>query len=513
MHGYFPFFSSTLLVVFAGRAIRDPPNGQPPGAARGQTSRFRLPPPLRPRLPAQLKTPLLSLGPPPHYGLRLAAAVAAAMGRPSGSGVRKTPPFISPSSSLSSSSYSKGSRPFRRLPSLPKPPLAPPAPHFAGRRRKKAPARLWMRMDRWGGCEVFMCDKAFVAERSGVHMRELRVIGPLLSRCPSILAREKAMVINLEFIRAIVTADEVLLLEPLAQEVIPFIDKLRHHFPLKSIEVDVGATQVDNLDGEHAQTGAECELPFEFQVLELTLEAVCLSFNSSLSDLNRHAVFVLDELTKNVSTRNLERVRSLKSNLTSLLAGVQKVRDEVEHLLDHNENMAQLHLSRKQTKNQQDQALLASAAINSIFSSKTSLARPNSIINQAMGVATSATLDTDAGNLEMLLESYFIQLDGIRNRIAMVRGYIVDTEDYINIQLDNQRNQLIQFHLILIIVSFGIAINTWIVASFAMNLPHNGDKNTAVGPFLPFVGATSSFCLLVVVVLFAYAWRNRLLSS
>jgi magnesium transporter len=42
-----------------------------------------------------------------------------------------------------------------------------------------------MRMDRWGGCEVFMCDKAFVAERSGVHARELRVVGPLLSRYPS----------------------------------------------------------------------------------------------------------------------------------------------------------------------------------------------------------------------------------------------------------------------------------------------------------------------------------------
>ncbi|KAK8446853.1 hypothetical protein SEVIR_9G551800v4 [Setaria viridis] len=435
------------------------------------------------------------------------------MGRLCGSGGRRPPPFLSPSASFSSSLHSKRSRPFRRLPSLPKPPLAPPAPHFAGRRRNKAPARLWMRMDRWGGCEVFMCDKAFVVERSGVHTRELRVIGPLLSRYPSILAREKAMVINLEFIRAIVTADEVLLLEPLAQEVIPFIDKLRHHFPLKSMVVDVGATQVDNLDGKHAQTGAECELPFEFQVLELALEAVCSSFRSSLSDLNRHAVFVLDELTKNVSTRNLERVRSLKSNLTSLLAGVHKVRDEVEYLLDHNENMAQLPLSWKQAKNQQDQALLVSAAVSSNFPSKTSLARPNPITNQAMGIATSAPLDTDAGNLEMLLESYFMQLDGIRNRIVMVREYIVDTEDYINIQLDNQRNQLIQFHLALIIVSFGIAINTLIAASFAMNLPHNGDENTAVGPFWPFVGATSSFCLLVVIVLFTYAWRNRLLGS
>ena len=97
-----------------------------------------------------------------------------------------------------------------------------------------------------------------------------------------------------------------------------------------------------------------------------------------------------------------------------------KVRDEVQHLLDHNENMAELHLSWKPTKTLQDQALLASGAINSNFPSQTSLARPNPIINQAMGIVTSVPLDTDAGNLEMLLESYFMQLDGIRNRIVMV---------------------------------------------------------------------------------------------
>lgn len=107
------------------------------------------------------------------------------MGMLSGTvGARKPPPFLTPSSS-----FSKRSRVVGRLPSLPRPPVgAAPAPHPAARRmRKKAPARLWMKMDRWGRCEVFMSDRAFVAERSGVHARDLRVVGPLLSRCPSIL--------------------------------------------------------------------------------------------------------------------------------------------------------------------------------------------------------------------------------------------------------------------------------------------------------------------------------------
>ncbi|CAL5424786.1 unnamed protein product [Camellia sinensis] len=70
--------------------------------------------------------------------------------------------------------------------------------------------------------------------------------------------------------------------------------------------------------------GLQCDLPFEFQVLEIALKVVCTYLDSSVADLERNAYSVLDELVRNVSTKNLERVRSLKSNLTSLLARVQK---------------------------------------------------------------------------------------------------------------------------------------------------------------------------------------------
>ncbi|XP_006649364.1 putative magnesium transporter MRS2-H [Oryza brachyantha] len=374
------------------------------------------------------------------------------------------------------------------LPSRPRPPLAPPARVMGKSKRNPASTRLWMRLDRRGGCEMVMCDKAFVARRSGLPARDLRLLGPLLSRSPSILAREKAMVINLEFIRAIVTADEVLVLEPLAQEVLPFVEKLRKHFPLNSLDVDGVSSHaaMDNQDGKLDQDvrclneaeGAEHELPFEFQVLDFALEAVCLLYNSTVSDLDRHAVAVLDDLIKSVSTTNLERVRSLKSSLTCLLASVQKVRDEIEDILDDDKNMAHMCITRK-TKGQKDEE----------------------------------PLDTDAHLVDMLLETYFKQFDGIRNRIFLVRQYIVDTEDYINIQLDNKRNELIQLQLMLIVASFGIAINTFIAAAFAMNIPHCGHHFIIGGPFGPFVGVTSSLCMSIVILLFTYAWRNRLLCT
>uniref|UniRef100_A0A0D9VPA9 Magnesium transporter n=1 Tax=Leersia perrieri TaxID=77586 RepID=A0A0D9VPA9_9ORYZ len=398
-----------------------------------------------------------------------------------------------------------------------RPPFAPESCVMGNSKRKAAAAstRLWMRLDRWGGCEMAMCDKAFVARHSGLPARDLRILGPLHSRSPSILAREKAMIINLEFVRAIVTADEVLVLEPLAQEVLPFVEKLRKHFPLNSLNADDVSSQVhmNNQDGKLAQhvpcfneeESEDHELPFEFQVLDFALEAVCLSYDLAVSDLNMHSVSVLDDLIKSVSTRNLERVRSLKSNLTCLLASVQKVRGEVEHILDDNENMAHLCITRK-TKGQNDET-------NSIFCQKTRSSRTNSIVEKKTGICTSITLDSDTHVLDMLLEAYFKQFDGIRNSIFLVQQYIVDTEDYINTQLDNKRNELMRLRLMLIVASFGIAINTFIIAAFAMNIPHGGHHFNNGGPFGPFVGATSTLCMSVVIMMFSYAWRNRLLCT
>jgi len=211
-----------------------------------------------------------------------------------------------------------------------------------------------------------------------------------------------------------------------------------------------------------------------------------------------------------VSTRNLERVRSLKSLLTRLLARVQKVRDEIEHLLDDNEDMEHLYLTRKQVQNQQVETIMSSATSNSIVPAGTAVARLNSSFRRSVSIATSMHLDNDVEDLEMLLEAYFMQLDGIRNRILSVREYIDDTEDYVNIQLDNQRNELIQLQLTLTIASFGIATNTYIAGAFAMNIP-SSLYSTDGSLFWPFVGGTSSGCFVIFIVLLGYAWWKKLL--
>ncbi|GMJ06851.1 magnesium transporter 6 [Hibiscus trionum] len=394
----------------------------------------------------------------------------------------------------------------------------------AGKGKKKAAgARLWMRFDTGGVSELVEYDKSAIIKRASIPARDLRILGPVFSHSSTILAREKAMVVNLEFIKAIVTAEEILILDPLQQEVLQFVDQLRLQLPHRSAYKARGAGTGDVNDSEtHVSTGGhwlpvpeameglQCELPFEFQVLEIALEVVCSFLDKSVAELERDAYPVLDELARNVSTKNLEHVRSLKSNLTRLLARVQKVRDEIEHLLDDNEDMANLYLTRKWIQNQQLEALSGAAASNSITTIMPRLPRLGS--NRSVSLVSSHNLDDDdVEDLEMLLEAYFMQLDGTRNKILSVREYIDDTEDYVNIQLDNQRNELIQLQLTLTIASFAISIETLVAGWFGMNIPYTWDHTEGV--FDVFVGCITAGSVLIFLLILGYARWKKLLGS
>jgi magnesium transporter len=370
-------------------------------------------------------------------------------------------------------------------------------------KKKTGGAKLWMRFDRSGKSELVEWEKNTIIRLAAIPARDLRILGPVFSHSSNILAREKAMVVNLEFIKAIVTAEEVLLLDPLRQEVLPFVEQLRQQLPHKTQPKLLGGGD-DNVTETAEGLQSELPLPFEFQVLEIALEVVCTYLDSDVADLERGAYPILDELARNVSTKNLEHVRSLKSNLTRLLARVQKVRDEIEHLLDDNEDMAQLYLTRKWLQNQQAEAHLAATTPNNL----SIVRRLNSTRS---GSLVTSNDDNDVEDLEMLLEAYFMQLDGTRNKILSVREYIDDTEDYVNIQLDNHRNELIQLQLTLTIASFAIAIETLIAGAFGMNIPCT--LYNTKGIFWHAVGIMTAVSMVIFVLVLAYAKWKKLLGS
>ena len=137
-----------------------------------------------------------------------------------------------------------------------------------------------------------------------------------------VAARENAMVVNLEFVKAIITAEEVYLLDPMNRDVKSFVEQLRIQLPSQhSLLMESGGHVYTTEDGIYGQ------LPFEFRILEIALAVVCNHLEEKVHDLERTARPALEQLTKSISTRSLELVRTVKSQLTHLSARVQKVRD------------------------------------------------------------------------------------------------------------------------------------------------------------------------------------------
>lgn len=62
--------------------------------------------------------------------------------------------------------------------------------------------------------------------------RDLRILDPKLSYPSSILGRERAIVVNLEHIKAIITAEEVLVLNFKLPQVEPFVQELKSRLSL-----------------------------------------------------------------------------------------------------------------------------------------------------------------------------------------------------------------------------------------------------------------------------------------
>ncbi|THF94364.1 hypothetical protein TEA_016541 [Camellia sinensis var. sinensis] len=281
-----------------------------------------------------------------------------------------------------------------------------------------------------------------------------------------------------------------------------------------------------------------------------------LTFPVSLKQtqtLEQEAYPALDELTSKISTLNLERVRQIKSRLVAISGRVQKVRDELEHLLDDDNDMAEMYLTEKFAGHSMDHTSLKEELYDEAleddedrhiqfvvgFGAMCSVERRLDAVYPniaSIGVVVIEYLKADSshvfweigeskcmliclykhdgesvrhllfvvrwcGNyglsffscggeetksqhsygtytgikpnieeLEMLLEAYFAQIDGISQKLFHISEYANDTEDFINIMLDEKQNQLLQMGVMLstanMIMNAGIAV----VGLFGMNI-------------------------------------------
>nr|XP_016504644.1 PREDICTED: magnesium transporter MRS2-5-like [Nicotiana tabacum] len=329
-------------------------------------------------------------------------------------------------------------------------------------------SRSWIKIDELGNSKILELDKATVMRHCALPARDLRLLDPKFIYPSTILGREQAIVVNLEQIRCVITADEVILMNSLDGCVLQYESEL-----CKRLQ-----TNKDQPDG----------LPFEFRALELALELTCLSLDAQVKELELEIYPVLDELASSINTLNLERVRRLKGQLLALTQRVQKVCDEIEHLMDDDGDMAEMYLTEKKQRKEdflnndlydqpdifgKNRGAARSAPVSPLSSTtgvqKLQRAFSNVSSSKHGSFSASSNGQENIDQLEMLLEAYFVVIDSTLNKLLSLKEYIDDTEDLINIKLGTVQNQLIQFELLLTTATFVVAIFGVVAGIFGMN--------------------------------------------
>ncbi|KAF0891839.1 hypothetical protein E2562_011017 [Oryza meyeriana var. granulata] len=378
-----------------------------------------------------------------------------------------------------------------------------------GLKRRGGGRRSWVRVDAaTGASEAVEVAKPALMRRLDLPARDLRLLDPLFVYPSAILGRERAVVCNLERIRCVITADEALILrDPDVAGGAEAEEAVRRYV------AELQRRLVDRAD----------DLPFEFIALEIALEAACSFLDGQAVELEAEAYPLLDDLTAKISTLNLERVRRLKSKLVTLTRRVQKVRDEIEQLMDDDGDMAEMYLTEKKRRMEAsllDDQMLQGIGNNGFGSSFSAPVSPVSStpasrrLEKELSFARSRhdsfksadSSEYSIDELEMLLEAYFVVIDYTLSKLTSLKEYIDDTEDFINIQLDNVRNQLIQFELLLTTATFVVAMFGVVSGVFGMNfevalfnVPHAFEWTLVI----------TGLCGLVIFCCFIWYFKKR----
>ncbi len=263
------------------------------------------------------------------------------------------------------------------------------------------------------------------------------------------------------------------------------------------------------------QTNQLEDLPFELRVLEAALDIVLKYMETLTSDLEASAHPALDALTTKVDTENLERVRRVKNRMVRLTTRVETLREVLEKFLDDDADMRDMNLTAKEAREEQEriQDLLkhgSSMHQNPSFDALGGVGdiKPPETPQSALTYDSDEEEEEAIEVVEQLLETYFMQADNTWNKLQTLTEYIDDTEDYVNIQLDSQRNQLIRLDLILTCLSASIALITAVTSLFAMNvqLRPGSDED---GPYSWFVVISTTSCAGAIVLFLGVMTYSR----
>lgn len=131
--------------------------------------------------------------------------------------------------------------------------------------------RSWILIDASGNSQVIEVDKLSIFGCYGISARDLRILDPLFFYPTTILGRDEAIVANLENIRCIITADQVLVLNSLDKNVLQYVKELKKRLTLSTGSLAEFKPWGSNITRSFIRCNTS-HSPFEFRALAVALQ-------------------------------------------------------------------------------------------------------------------------------------------------------------------------------------------------------------------------------------------------
>ncbi|QDZ18161.1 putative magnesium transporter [Chloropicon primus] len=342
-----------------------------------------------------------------------------------------------------------------------------------------------------------------------IAARDLRILEPGLATTfpAAVLDRDKALLVNLEELKVIVTDQEVYIFNHETLRAKTMIEQLRKKLQgtdgagqaarrrskILASDQHAGTENLSHSGGDSFDDTQDILVPFEVKVLDVLFENYCSYLESMWISLESAALPAMDSLTRKVTSSGLERVRRVKNHMTRLTSKVEDFKDVLQHYLDDDKDMFDLIISRKG-------GLLGPGTASKLTPHSEIMVRTP--LERKHSEAFVYDDDEDFQECEMLFESYFILADNLFDKLSDLSEYIDDTEDLINIELDHHRNQLIQLELVLTTATFSIALIGVVSGIFGMNIRNESESSHTTFLMVTVISCLGSVLLFFAIMLF-----------
>jgi len=244
---------------------------------------------------------------------------------------------------------------------------------------------------------------------------------------------------------------------------------------------DISDTDFDTFDDDEwddMQGKQWAALPFELQSIDAVLHTVVTMLTDEANELQEHSYGAIDQLLEaqtSIGDHGHDLLRSIKGELTQMRGRVQGFIRAINLVLNEDEDMALMNLSR----------LITHA-------------------DRFIQPVSEEILHEESDEPELILEAYLQQALSNTNALDLLRSEVATTEELMNMKLDSVRNRLLYVNTVVSLLTLTVGIGSFIGSIFGMNLLNGLEQDPDAFNRVVLGTCLGALGLLIVLVLVFY---------